>query len=81
VIASVRYAAGELEGAAIAQTSGHLIVLTGWEDDVALVNDPAAPSASAVPRRYSIEQLCRVWLERTGVGYVLFAPDGAIRGG
>jgi hypothetical protein len=75
VIASIRYEAGELEGAAIGQTSGHLIVLTGWEDDVALVNDPAAPSAAAVPRRYSIAQLCRVWLERAGVGYVIFAPD------
>ena len=74
VIASVRYAAGELTGAAVAETSGHLIVLTGIDNDDALVNDPAAPTAATVPRRYKITDLARVWLERTGVGYILFAP-------
>ena len=75
VIASVRYAAGELTGAAVAATSGHLIVLTGIDNADALVNDPAAPTAATVPRRYKITDLARVWLERTGVGYVLFAPN------
>jgi len=74
VIASVRYAAGELTGAAVAATSGHLIVLTGIDNADALVNDPAAATAATVPRRYKITDLARVWLERTGVGYVLFAP-------
>jgi hypothetical protein len=74
VIASVRYQAGELGGAAIAETSGHLLVLTGYEDRHVLVNDPAAPTAAAVPRRYRQEELVRVWLERAGVGYVLFKP-------
>ena len=72
VIASVRYAAGELSGAAAAATGGHLLVLTGYEDGVALVNDPAAPTAATVARRYAIDELRRVWLERTAVGYVLF---------
>jgi hypothetical protein len=72
VIASVRYGAGELGGAAIAETSGHLLVLTGYEDGQVLVNDPAAPTVAAVPRRYRHEELARVWLERAGVGYVLF---------
>jgi hypothetical protein len=73
VIASVRYRAGELSGAALGETSGHLVVLTGREGAEVLVNDPAAPSASAVPRRYPLEELARVWLDRSGVGYVLFA--------
>ena len=34
VIASVRYASGELTGAAAAATPGHLLVLTGFEDGV-----------------------------------------------
>jgi hypothetical protein len=75
VIASVRYASGELTGAAAPATPGHLLVLTGYEDGVALVNDPAAPNAAGVARRYAIDELRRVWLERAGVGYVLFPLD------
>jgi hypothetical protein len=74
VIASVHYAGGELSGAAIAETAGHLLVLTGYENDDVLVNDPAAVEAAAVPRRYRRDELIRVWLERAGVGYVLFRP-------
>lgn len=74
IIASVRYGPGELTDAAIAETSGHLLVLTGYEGDDVLVNDPAAPRADAVARRYRLDELRRVWLARTGMGYVLFAP-------
>jgi hypothetical protein len=74
LIVSVRYDAGELPGAAIAATSGHLLVLRGWDGADVLVNDPAAPTADDVARRYALRDFCRVWLERTGIAYVLFTP-------
>lgn len=73
VIASVRYDTGELTGAAIAATTGHLIVLTGYDDGMVLANDPAA-DVSTVSRRYRLDELRRAWLTRSGVGYVLFSP-------
>lgn len=74
IVASIRYAAGELRGAPMEATTGHLIVLTGYENGVVLVNDPAAPTAHTVPRRYRRDELTRAWLERRGIGYVLFDP-------
>lgn len=74
IIASVRYAAGELAGAAIRETTGHLLVLVGYDGDRVLVNDPAAPDRRSVPRAYRLAELERVWLQRSGVGYVLFRP-------
>jgi hypothetical protein len=39
---------GELSDAAIAETTGHLLVLIGYAGDDVFVNDPAAPRASEV---------------------------------
>jgi len=74
IVASVRYAAGELENAAIPETTGHLIVITGLDGEAVLVNDPAAPTVAEVPRRYLRAELTRAWLERAGVGYVFLPP-------
>jgi hypothetical protein len=77
IIASVKYAAGELRGAPMEATTGHLIVLTGYENGVVLVNDPAAPTDADVRRRYRRDELTRAWLARGGIGYVLFDPTRA----
>lgn len=74
IVVSVRYARGELTNGAIPETTGHLLVLTGFDGDDVLVNDPAAASVDAVPRRYRRDELSRVWLDRSGVGYVFFNP-------
>jgi hypothetical protein len=73
IVASIRYAEGELTHGAMRDTTGHLIVITGLEGDDVLVNDPAAPTMADVPRRYSRSEMTRVWLERAGVGYVFFS--------
>jgi hypothetical protein len=75
LIVSVRYAPGELTGAAIDKTDGHLLVLIGYDGPSVIVNDPAAPTRREVERRYRLDELRRVWLERTGVAYVLFRPS------
>ena len=74
IIASIQYAPGELRGAPMEATTGHLIVLTGYEEGVVLANDPAAPTVATVPRRYRRADVTRAWLERRGIGYVLFDP-------
>lgn len=77
IIASIRYGRGQLAGAAIEETKGHLVVLTGYDGDHVLVNDPAAPTTASVRRRYRLDQFVRAWLGGSGVGYVLFKPTSA----
>lgn len=74
IVASIRYAAGELTNGAMAETDGHLIVITGLDRDEVLVNDPAAPTKAEVARRYNRDEMTRAWLERAGVGYVFLRP-------
>jgi hypothetical protein len=80
VIASVNYGAGELTGAAISQTPGHLIVLRGLSSSGSrvLVNDPAADTKETVEREYLMSELDAVWLRRKAIGYVLFPAQRAV---
>ncbi len=71
--ASISFSRGQLGGAPISATSGHLVVIVGFtrSGDV-VVNDPAAPSNSSVRRTYDRGQFERAWQGRShGTVYVV----------
>lgn len=77
VIASVAFSRGQLSGAPISSTPGHLLVVRGFtkSGDV-IVNDPAGRTNAQVRRVYDRAQFERVWLKGSGgVSYVI-APTG-----
>ncbi|MBV9233006.1 MAG: C39 family peptidase [Candidatus Eremiobacteraeota bacterium] len=64
---------GELPGAPLAHSDGHLAVLCGFtRDGDCAMNDPAAPNVRVVYPRAAIESL---WQRNGGVAYVI-APVG-----
>ncbi|WP_181311646.1 peptidase C39 family protein [Nocardioides campestrisoli] len=67
LIVSVAFSSGQLGGAPIRSTAGHLMVLVGFtaSGDV-VVNDPAAPTNSSVRRTYDRAQFEQVWLDGSG---------------
>ncbi|WP_164000724.1 peptidase C39 family protein [Pyxidicoccus caerfyrddinensis] len=76
-ILSVAWGKGELTGAPIPSTAGHLIVLAGFDAaGNAVVNDPAGASDSAVRRTYLRSELEPLWLSRSGGTAYLIYPRG-----
>ena len=75
--ASISFSRGQLTGAPISATNGHLVVITGFTStgDV-VVNDPAASSNAGVRRVYDRGQFERVWLGRSS-GTVYVVRDAA----
>ncbi len=77
VAISAAWSAGEVEGAPISSTAGHLLLVTGFsaEGDV-FVNDPAASSDAGVPRTYDRRQIEAAWLGGSeGVVYLLWEGE------
>lgn len=72
VIASIRYGAGSLPGAAMDATTGHLVVITGLDGDAVSINDPAADTAATVARTVPVKAFASAWMHHGGIGYVLF---------
>ena len=61
--ASIRFSRGQLSGAPIGATSGHLVVISGFtRDGDVVVNDPAARTDASVRRTYDRGQFERAWL-------------------
>jgi len=74
LVASVTFGAGELHGAPISSTNGHLLVIVGFRrnGDV-VVNDPAAGTRRGVRRTYDRGQFEDAWLKR-------YPTAGSLRG-
>ena len=70
-VASISFAEGDLDGAPLKKTAGHLVVVCGTSDGHVLCNDPAAPGADSVKRTYDLEQFTQAWLGSRGAAYVI----------
>ena len=74
VVASIRFGRGELLGAPLASTNGHLVTVYGIDGNRVLVHDPAAPDAASVPRSYDAQAFTSAWLRHRGAAYLLAPP-------
>ncbi|MBS3792919.1 peptidase C39 family protein [Candidatus Bipolaricaulota bacterium] len=72
VVVSIAYDKGELKGAPMESTSGHLVVVRGFlkkeDKEYLIVNDPAAKKDKSVRRTYRLDQFISAW---KGIGYVI----------
>lgn len=72
---SVRFKAGELPGAPLSWSNGHLLVLTGFDaQGNPRVNDPAARRDAEVKRSYPRAIFERLWLSHSGGMAYVMAP-------
>jgi hypothetical protein len=76
LIFRLAWEAGELTGAPLLWSYGHLMVLVGFDaDGDPVLNDPAAPSDESVQRTYIREEFESLWLEHTnGTAYLIYPP-------
>ena len=77
VIMSIAWGKGELTGAGIESTNGHLFVLVGFDaSGNPIVNDPASPDDDSVQRTYQRDELEPLWLQASGgTVYLIYPPD------
>ena len=83
LVASVAWDDGEagqgLAGAPLPRSDGHLLVIRGFTSSGAvIVNDPAAPDDTGVPRVYERGEFSRAWLRNRGssggIAYLVYPP-------
>ncbi len=75
VVVSFGWGEGDLDGAPLPQSNGHLAVLSGFDaSGNPIVHDPAAPSDASVPRAYPRAQFERLWLAHSGGTAYIIAP-------
>lgn len=68
-VASLSFGKGELTGAPLQQTDGHLVVVYGTKQNSVLCRDPAAESAATTAREYDLAQFSQAWLGSRGAAY------------
>ena len=77
VVFSFAWSSGQLTGAAISSSSGHLAVIVGFDaNGNPIVNDPAASADATVRRTYLRSELEPLWLSRSGGTVYLIYPQG-----
>jgi hypothetical protein len=77
LVASITFSSGQLSGAPISSTNGHLLVIVGFQGDGdVVVNDPAASSRSGVRRVYDRGQFEDAWLKRYASGSSMRGSGG-----
>lgn len=81
IVTSYAWEPGELDGAPVERSAGHLGVVVGFDErGNPVVNDPAAPNDAGVRRAYPRGQFERQWLVRSsGTAYVIRPADGRAR--
>jgi hypothetical protein len=80
LVASIAFGKGELDGAPISSTPGHLVVIRGFTSaGNVIVNDPAASTNSTVRRVYNRAQFEKAWQRGSGgVVYVIRPASQAL---
>jgi Peptidase_C39 like family len=77
VIMSIAWKKGELTGADIESTNGHLLVVVGFDaSGNPIVNDPASPTDASVQKTYLRDEFEPLWLEASGGTVYLIYPPG-----
>ncbi|MDT0200844.1 peptidase C39 family protein [Nocardioides sp. AE5] len=75
IVVSVAFGKGELPGAPISSTNGHLMVIVGFTaDGRVIVNDPAAANDAQVRRTYPRKEFEAAWLKGSGGVTYVMAP-------
>ncbi len=79
LVASITFGPGELSGAPISSTNGHLLVIVGFaKNGDVVVNDPAASSRAGVRRTYDRGQFEDAWLKRYSSGSSMRGSGGMV---
>lgn len=79
VIASIAFKKGELSGAPISSTAGHLIVIRGFDAaGNVLVNDPAAATDEGVGVTYNRLELEAAWSHSNNAVYLIYPAGWAV---